>query len=120
MTFKEEKEAEDSGIQFFLASRLGNGHYFQQVAIRVLEVKASPAPALVDLAVSMAEWPAAVGEFPGLSSDIGNLSPLTNRQNAKSDKLAVCRTSHVCRHSQFAAVQLPVRADFNAVLKDSP
>ena len=44
------------------APRLGHGHDFQQVAVRLLEVEATPASAGVDLAVGGAVWPAAVGE----------------------------------------------------------
>src|SRR5262245_35152091 len=49
-----------------LAPRLGHGHDFQQVAIRVFEVEAPPAPAGVELAVGVVEWSAAVGEPSGL------------------------------------------------------
>src|SRR4249920_3122049 len=36
------------------------------MAVRVLEVEATPAPAGVDLAVGVVEWPAAVGKPLGL------------------------------------------------------
>jgi len=51
-----------------LAARLGHRHYFQQVAVRVFEVEASPAPAGIDLSVGVVVWPAAVGEPLGLHS----------------------------------------------------
>src|SRR5262245_38713398 len=50
----------------FSAPRLANRHYFQQVAVRILEVEASPAPAGIDLAVGVVVWPAAVSESLGL------------------------------------------------------
>src|SRR4030095_16861859 len=50
----------------FSAPRLATRHYFQQVAVRILEVEASPAPAGIDLAVGVVVWPAAVGESLGL------------------------------------------------------
>ena len=56
----------ESAMSFPLAPRLGHGHDFQQVAVRVLEVEATPAPAGVDLAVGVAVGPAAVGESLGL------------------------------------------------------
>lgn len=46
----------------FSAPGLANRHYFQQVAVRILEVEASPAPAGINLAVGVVVWPAAVGE----------------------------------------------------------
>ncbi len=52
--------------RYLLASRLRNCHYFQQVAVRVLEVEATPAPAGIDLPVGVVAWPAAVGETLGL------------------------------------------------------
>jgi hypothetical protein len=47
-----------------LAPRLRDGHDFQQVTIRVLEVEASPASTAVELAVGVVEWPATVGRSP--------------------------------------------------------
>src|SRR5438309_11531241 len=36
------------------------------MAVRILEVETAPAPVSVDLAIGMAEWPAAVADPPGL------------------------------------------------------
>src|SRR5687767_9361187 len=49
-----------------LAPRLAHCHYFEQVAVRVLEVKAAPAPSVIDLAIGVVVWPTAVGERLGL------------------------------------------------------
>src|SRR5208282_4707102 len=43
-----------------LTARLGHGHHFQQVAVRVLEVETAAAATSVSLAVGVAVWPAAV------------------------------------------------------------
>ena len=61
-----EAEAECADAIGVLAPRLRDGHDFQQVAIRVLEVEAPPASTAVDLAVGVVEWSAAVGQSPGL------------------------------------------------------
>jgi hypothetical protein len=46
-----------------LTSRLGHGHYLQNVSARVFKIKAAPAPPLVDLIIGMTEWPAAIGNL---------------------------------------------------------
>jgi hypothetical protein len=56
-----EAEAECADAIGVLAPRLRDGHDFQQVAIRVLEVEAPPASTAVALAVGMGGWLAAVG-----------------------------------------------------------
>src|SRR5262245_50020079 len=38
----------------------GHGHHFQQMTVRILEIKAASTATFVDLAIGMAEWPAAV------------------------------------------------------------
>ena len=49
-----------------LAPRLGHGHDFQQVTIRILEVEPAPAPAAVEFAIGVAVWSAAIRKPLGL------------------------------------------------------
>src|SRR5438093_4271389 len=49
-----------------LQLRLGHCHHFQQVAVRILEIEATPATPGVDFAIGMVKWPATVGEPFGL------------------------------------------------------
>src|SRR5919106_472927 len=53
--------------QHLLTPGLAHCHYFQQVAVRVLEVKAAPASPGIGLAVGVVVWPAAIGEPLGFN-----------------------------------------------------